>query len=94
MEARSEFKFMIKYGGEGAAEFAKGVSHQDAAERFIKKIARRDFGSRSFECLVKFNGETEDKVNWWRGELRRRAKDNNGWISVLSNIEFTTRKCN
>lgn len=86
-------KFVVRIGGRGPGEYVRAMSHEEAAKRMLARIARRDLGSRSHKPVARSSGVTDDGAHWWMGELWRRARDGDGWVTDDYRAEFTTRLC-
>ncbi|WP_279356764.1 hypothetical protein [Methylobacterium indicum] len=87
-----KLKFFVKINGTGRIETVIANSHEHAAQRFLLRVARRDLGSRAYKPHVIREGVTDTGANWWRGELWRRARDGNGWVTDDYRAIFTTRE--
>lgn len=62
MRTRLEFTVRFDNGGRGETVFAE--SHQDAAESFLRRIARRDLNSRGYRPHVLRDGVSDSGVHW------------------------------
>lgn len=84
--------FVVKASGSTNVESVRAENHQDAAERYLARIARRDLRSRAYKPYVDREGELENGAIAWKGELWRRARDGNGWVTDEYRATFTTRE--
>lgn len=87
-----KLRFLVKINGNPPSETVLADSNQQAAEKFLARIARRDLGSRAYKPRVVSEGTTDSGAKWWKGELVRRARDGNGWVSANYQAIFTTRE--
>jgi hypothetical protein len=75
-------KFIIR------GEIVRASDHRDAAEKYVRRNIREEFGRRWVDYDLRPEGQKDEDIRYWRSEASTRFQPTECWQSG----EFSTRE--